>query len=291
MTKEIWEWCRRWQDLAQRCTYSWKTKNLLQILNPAECKEILVEDRQGALICALKRLDFKPDINLFASRINHQLPHYVSYTPDPEAIAIDAFNLNWSNLNFYTFPPVSVIPTVLNKLTTEGAQGICVLPDWPRQPWYPRALQLLVQNPVYLKARRHLLQLPSHPEKNHPIWQRLNPLACHFSIREGLYKYALSPTAKDVLMASWREGNSKQYHTNLSKWNQYCQRGKNIDIFQPGVTKDIEFLVSLYKSSLGYSAINTARSALSSILQCFGRWSKFWRAPVRRSLHERDFLS
>ena len=66
-------------------------------------------------------------------------------------------------------------------------------------------------------------------------------------------------------MASWREGTSKQYHTYLGKWNQYC-RDKNIDVFQPGVTNGIEFLVSLYKSGLGYSAINTARSALSSIL-------------------------
>ena len=179
----------------------------------------------------------------------------MSYRPDPEAIAIDAFSLNWSNLNFYAFPPFSVIPTVLNKLMTDGAQGICVLPDWRTQPWYPRALQLLKQNPVYLKARKDLLQLPNQPKENHPIWHKLNLLN----------KYALSPAAKDVLMASWREGTSMQYHTYLSKWNQYC-RDKNIDVFQPGVTNGIEFLVSLYKSSLGYSAINTARSALSSIL-------------------------
>ena len=88
---------------------------------------------------------------------------------------------------------------------------------------------------------------------------------CMSLIREGLNKYALSPAAKDVLMASWREGTSKQYHTYLSKWNQYC-RDKNIDVFLPGVTNGIEFLVFLYKSGLGYSAINTARSALSSIL-------------------------
>ena len=43
-------------------------------------------------------------------------------------------------------------------------------------------------------------------------------------------------------------------------------RDKNIDVFQPGVTSGIEFLVALYKPGLGYSAINTARSALSSIL-------------------------
>ena len=45
----------------------------------------------------------------------------MSYRPDPEAIAIDAFSLNWSNLNFYAFLPFSNFPTVLNKLMTEGA--------------------------------------------------------------------------------------------------------------------------------------------------------------------------
>ena len=70
---------------------------------------------------------------------------------------------------------------------------------------------------------------------------------------------------KDVLMASWRDGTPKQYHTYLNKWNQYC-RDKSIDVFQPGVINGIEFLVSLYKSGLGYSPINPARSALSSTL-------------------------
>ena len=68
-----------------------------------------------------------------------------------------------------------------------------------------------------------------------------------------------------MLMASWREGTSKQYQTYLGRWQQYC-RDKNIDVFQPGITNGIEFLVSLYKSGLGYSAVNTARSVLSSIL-------------------------
>ena len=34
-------------------------------------------------------------IDLFASRISHQLPNYVSWHPDPGAVAIDAFHLSW----------------------------------------------------------------------------------------------------------------------------------------------------------------------------------------------------
>jgi len=164
-----------------------ENKILLRTLNPAETKEHVCGGLTGRhYFVPYRGLDFKPDVDLFASRINHQSPHCVFYRPGPEAIAIDAFSLNWSNLNFYAFPPFSVIPTVLNKLMTEGTQGICVLLDWPTQLWYP-------------------------------------------------------------------------------KWNQYC-RDKNIDVFQPGVTNGFEFIVYLYKTGLGYSAINMARSALSSIL-------------------------
>ena len=84
-------------------------------------------------------------------------------------------------------------------------------------------------------------------------------------IRESLGKYNLSSSAKDVLMASWRDGTSEQYHTYLKRWRQYCD-DKDIDLFQPGVHNGVEFLVSLYNAGLGYSAVNTARSALSSLL-------------------------
>ena len=61
-------------------------------------------------------------------------------------------------------------------------------------------------------------------------------------------------------MASWRDGTSEQYHTYLKRWRQYCD-DKDIDLFQPGVHNGVEFLVSLYKAGLGYSAVNTVRSA------------------------------
>jgi hypothetical protein len=38
------------------------------------------------------------DIDLFATRLTHQLPRYVSWHPDPHAFATDAFTLNWGIL-------------------------------------------------------------------------------------------------------------------------------------------------------------------------------------------------
>ena len=55
---------------------------------------------------SLKKLNFKLDIDLFASRINKQYKKCASYRPDPDAIAINAFSLDWANFEFYTFPPL-----------------------------------------------------------------------------------------------------------------------------------------------------------------------------------------
>ena len=33
----------------------------------------------------------QPDIDLFASRLNHKLEKYISFRPDPNAMAVDAF--------------------------------------------------------------------------------------------------------------------------------------------------------------------------------------------------------
>lgn len=66
-------------------------------------------------------------------------------------------------------------------------------------------------------------------------------------------------------MASWRSGTSKQYQTYLKRWETYCQ-SKGLGKFEATVENGIDFLATLFSAGLGYSAINTARSALSSVL-------------------------
>ena len=66
-------------------------------------------------------------------------------------------------------------------------------------------------------------------------------------------------------MASWRTGTTKQYDVYLKRWEQFCQ-SKGIDRLDASVENGIDFLATLFTPGLGYSAINTARSALSSVL-------------------------
>ena len=63
----------------------------------------------------------------------------------------------------------------------EGDVGICVIPDWPTQGWYAKALEMLKQEPAHINARKNLLVLPSHTSDVHPLWHKLNLLVCLLS--------------------------------------------------------------------------------------------------------------
>ena len=45
------------------------------------------------------------EVNLFASRLTHQLPDYASWRPDPMAMTTDTFTMNWAQVKCYANPP------------------------------------------------------------------------------------------------------------------------------------------------------------------------------------------
>ena len=114
----------------------------------------------GALHEAFSCLNMRPVIYLFASRLNKQMTRYVSFRPDPEAEAVDAFSLSWSDLDRYAFPPFIVIGRTLAKVQREKSKGVIVVPNWPAQTWWPLLLRLMTQPPVRLPSRPQLLTLP-----------------------------------------------------------------------------------------------------------------------------------
>mgnify|MGYP002804058519 FL=1 len=75
----------------------------------------------------------------------------------------------------------------------------------------------------------------------------------------------MSNAAQNIIMASWRQSTTKQYKSYLLRWADFCQR-ENIQPYNPGITKAIEFFTELFNLGVGYSAINTARSALSTTI-------------------------
>ena len=125
----------------------------------------------------------KPDVDLFASRLNRQLLPYVSWRADPASVHTDAFTLDWSTYDcFYAFPPFSIINKVLTKIEHDEAIGILIAPLWHTQSWFPTMLKLLVRNPIILPFQQDLLSLP-FSNRLHPLRDRLRLMACSLSGR------------------------------------------------------------------------------------------------------------
>ena len=121
-----------------------------------------------------------PTIDLFASRLNRQLDNFVSWHPDPDAAAVDAFTTDWCNWFFYAFPPFSLITRCLQKISFEGAEGIMIVPDWPTQSWYARLGEMMTEPPLILTKSKQLLTQPVSGQ-SHPMYDRLNLMCCRLS--------------------------------------------------------------------------------------------------------------
>ena len=101
-------------------------------------------------------MDF-PSIDLFATRLNHRLPLYVSPIPDQKALSIDAITMDWNRIHAYAFPPFHLIQAVINKIRISQCKIVLIAPLWPDRPWFPELLGLLVSPPVSLPVMPNLL--------------------------------------------------------------------------------------------------------------------------------------
>jgi len=106
-------------------------------------------------------------MDLFASRLSHQVPSYLSWKVDPFSRGRDAFQHCWTHLKGYAFPPFCLIGRVLQKVQLDQATLIMITPAWQSQSWYPKLLQLSIQNPILIPQCKDLLINPEGMQ--HPL--------------------------------------------------------------------------------------------------------------------------
>ncbi|XP_060064741.1 uncharacterized protein LOC132545090 [Ylistrum balloti] len=181
LTRDIWLWSIRRNIWLSAChlpgSQNTRADNLSRKLSD-DMEWHLAADIFEDLCLRFNR----PCVDLFATRVNTQVNSYVSYLPDPTAIAIGAFTIPWSNFHMcYAFPPFSVLGRVLQKVEEEETPDILlVAPLWTTQPWFPALLRLLIDNPVILPNSRPILHLINKPGAIHPL-QNLRLIACRLS--------------------------------------------------------------------------------------------------------------
>jgi len=118
-------------------------------------------------------LNFTPNIDCFANRLNTQLEQYASYKQDPYAKFINAFSFNWDSYNCYIFPPFSLIGRTLQKVRVDQATAMIVAPYWPTQFWYSTFREMLQEDPIFIQPHPQNLQLPQTPLEVHALAKKL----------------------------------------------------------------------------------------------------------------------
>jgi hypothetical protein len=102
----------------------------------------------------------KPEMDLFASRLNYQVKPFCALNPDPLASTIDAFTISWQGFLGYAFPPFCILGRVLQKIIQDQAEIILIAPDWPTKPWYTLLRKLAVAAPYTFPVVKTTLSLP-----------------------------------------------------------------------------------------------------------------------------------
>lgn len=166
LARLIWQWCEK-RNIWILATYissldNWRADQESRSL-PIETEWSLAPYAFAKIVNYLGI----PKVDLFASKDNFKCTKYVSWFKDPNSVAVDAFTTNWGGSLFYAFPPFSLITRVLQKVITDRAEGIVVVPQWPSQPWYPLLLKLSLNTPVILEPSRNLLSSASR--QVHPL--------------------------------------------------------------------------------------------------------------------------
>jgi hypothetical protein len=168
IARNLWLWC-----IERKLHISVAHVPGIENTNADELSRCKNDDTEWSLRKSIFNKIFKlhptMDTDLFASRLNKQLPQYVSRFPDHGAYKIDAFTFPWENKLYYMYPPFSLLPRVLQKIAQDAAEAVLVCPIWPTQPWWPSLVPMICAECYLLPQSQEILILTHKPEQVHPL--------------------------------------------------------------------------------------------------------------------------
>jgi hypothetical protein len=163
---QLWEWCLK-KGVTLSAEYLPGSHNVTADRESRTLQSSAEWQLNRSVFRAVMNLYGPWNVDLFTTRLNFQLPHYISWRPDPYAAATDAFRIQWMDIQGYAFPPFALIGRCLQKIRQEGSTVVLIAPVWPSQSWYPWLLEMLAYHPVLLPVYRNLLHDPFN--RDHPL--------------------------------------------------------------------------------------------------------------------------
>ena len=141
-----------------------------------------------------------------------------------------------------------------------------IVPIWPTQSWYPKLLHMLVDVPRVLPSQRTTLQMPGMKQEVHPLIKKMVPIVCRLTSNPMRHRDLLKRQPLLSYSLRGKEPLSSTPPTSKGGLQSYCHQ-KQIDPVSATVPQALALLEEFFQTGVEYSGINTARSALSSVLK------------------------
>ena len=252
LTRDLWLWC-----MDRNITL--KAVHLAGKLNvTADEESRVMKDRTDWMLCPkifhkINRKLGPLQVDLFASRLTTQLPHYASWRPDPEAMACDAFSLDWSQMKGYANPPWNLIGKVLSQVRSQQTTLVIVTPLWKVPSTTGHVNRDSTPSPR--EDRSHTTDSQSQPTGHNTTTSRVDYLWERYRDK------CLSEEASQLLLASWRSKSSKSYDSLFTKWASWCNK-RGTDSVSGDIIEVVNFLAHLFNKGYQYRSLNSYRSAI-----------------------------
>ena len=202
-------------------------------------------------------------VDMFATKLNHKLPIYVSPVPDGNAMNIDALNISWEGLDGYAFCPVALIPKVIQKMNTYRCKMIVVAPGWPGMHWFWDLVNLSTKTPLQLLQWPYLLKQP-FSQRFHQNLMYLNLHVWHLDTTQNHLNHSLNRWHIEL-----RHLKDPHLEDCMSQGGPFLDTGVSTE---PSISDIAEFLNHLFTvKNLKPATIAGYRIAIADHLGPFGQ--------------------
>ena len=210
-----------------------------------------------------------PSIDLFASRLNAQLPVNCSLVPDDQAALEDAFRHPWDNLDVYAFPPFALLGKVLSRVRQSRNCSMTGSSSLGRQGLV-RGSTATADASTSRSASVGRRRSPA-PQRSPPPRRPRVETSRVATVKQLLRKSGFSRGAASDMSRCVRESTSNVYQ---SKWLAFCNwcRGRGVAPVSASVPLIVDFFRHLVRDKgLSVPAVRGYRASLNSVFALKGR--------------------
>ncbi|KAI2647902.1 Transposon Ty3-G Gag-Pol polyprotein [Labeo rohita] len=185
-------------------------------------------------------------VDLFAMRENTQCPLWYSLV-HPAPLGLDAMVQTWPRLRLYAFPPIALLPGVLERVRRDRVSLLLVAPYWPGRVWFSDLISLLDGSPWEIPVRRDLLSQAD-----------FSPLTV-FHPHPELWKLWVVET----ILQSRAPSTRKLYALKWKLFTSWCGRHQQDPVNCP-VGSVLEFLQDRLSAGLSHSTLKVYVAAIAA---------------------------